>query len=118
MTSRKLSIYVLISLAFIICLLAVLLGGHFLDGEKEYLAKLKFKMYDVEIRFVKSSTSADFIQVSRRIDGGNEKIIKNVRDKNFLFGYYIVNDSTLRLFVNNGGDQYYEKPDTVNVILR
>jgi len=112
---KKLFVIVLASCFLLIVSAVFLLNYPWLTGDNKPLAKIYFSETALDITFIQSSLSQDFVQIIYTDKKGNQKIIKNIEDKNRLDGYLILNDSTIRLIVNRG--RRINKADTVDISL-
>ncbi len=116
MKGKKLFVVVLVSCFLLIFSVVFLLNYPWLAGDNRPLAKIYFNETALDITFIQSPISRDFVQIIYTDKKGNQKIVKNIEDKNRLDGYLILNDSTIRLILNRG--RRINKADTVDVSLQ
>ncbi|MEO6287077.1 MAG: hypothetical protein ABIN80_08585 [Dyadobacter sp.] len=116
MKGKKLFVVVLASCFLLIVSAVFLLNYPWLTGDTKPLAKIYFNETALDITFIQSSISRDFVQIIYTDKKGNQKIVKNIEDKNRLDGYLVLNDSTIRLILNRG--RRINKADTVDVSLQ
>lgn len=84
---------------------------------EEFMAKIRFREKLIEIRFIQAgATTRDVIQITSNSEKEPKRILKNIENNNFLLGYSVINDSTLRIVVNKVG-RFVNKPDTIELVV-
>ena len=84
---------------------------------EKFMAKISFRDKLIEIRFVQAgATTRDVIQIISSSEKKEKKVIRNIENNNFLLGYSVVNDSTLKIIVNKIG-RFVNKPDTIQIVV-
>lgn len=83
----------------------------------KFMAKISFRDKIIEVCFVQAgATTRDVIQVTSSSEKKQKHILRNIENNNFLLGYSVVNDSTLKIVVNKVG-RFVNKPDTIEVVV-
>lgn len=114
---KKKSIFIGAALFFILLVSGISYLVNLLSPIETFMAKIAFRDRLIEIRFIQAgATTRDVIQITSTSKKYHKKILKNIENNNFLVGYSIINDSTLRIVVNKVG-RFVNKPDTLDVIV-
>lgn len=116
MEGKKFFVIILATCFLLVVSAVFLLNYTWLAGDKKPLAKIYFNETTIDITFIQSSISRDFVQIIYIDSKAHQKIIKNFEDKNSLDGYLILNDSTIRFFVNRYGHSK-NKADTADIFI-
>lgn len=114
---KKKSILITLLLVVALSILIVCYLCSVVAPTEKFMAKISFRDKVIEVRLVQAgATTRDVIQIISNSKNKQQQIIKNIENNNFLLGYSIMNDSTLKIVVNKVG-QFVNKPDTIEVLI-